>query len=176
MWSYEHSLHVILTSSSQVVRIVCTRGVQITGTLSPVQLNFVWWRAIFRHNYCRISPLIKSSAYQFTCTEEKVPVNSDVDRSVLICDSIAYRSCLMSFLLAPVIWKWPVDFFKNLCTPAIRVLLTSSVVQVANVVCTKGYQILRDCGSHIKILGPGRVIWSSFNIEGWKTLGTAVKI
>jgi len=73
---------------------VCTRGVQITDALSPVQLNFVLWRPFFRHNYFRISPLIKRSAYQFMCTEGKAPINSDVHRCVLICESTAYKNLL----------------------------------------------------------------------------------
>jgi hypothetical protein len=71
----------------------------------------------FSANYCRISPLIKSGAYQFTRTEEKAPVDSDVHRSVLLCESTAYRTCLMSFLLAPVIWKWLVYFFFEFVHP-----------------------------------------------------------
>jgi len=52
---------------------------------------------------------MNSQKYQLTCAEKKVPVKSEVHKSLQKCGSSVW--CLLHFtLLVPGTWRWLVDF------------------------------------------------------------------
>jgi len=68
----------------------------------------------FPHNYCGFSPYVKDVHY-FTYTEQTAPDNIEVRGPLQNCASSAWN--LLHFtLLAPGIWRWPLDFWK-ICGP-----------------------------------------------------------
>jgi hypothetical protein len=57
--------------------------------------------------------------YQSTCTGKKAPDNSEVHRSLQNCGSSVWH-LLHVTLWAPGIWRWLLDFWKNLWNPGLN--------------------------------------------------------
>jgi len=57
------------------------RGTQITGTIFPRQLNFVWLCLIFIVPLFQYFYLTFKNVFQFTCIKQKAPDNSKVHSS-----------------------------------------------------------------------------------------------
>jgi hypothetical protein len=79
-----------------------TRGAQILGAWAQ---NFVWWCSNIFSIIIADFPVMCKNVYQFTCTEQKAPGDSDV------CWSFRnYGSSIV--LLTARIWRWLLDFCK----------------------------------------------------------------
>jgi hypothetical protein len=89
-------------------------------TMCPVTwaitIFFMVTQHIFYINYCS-SPVTYKNVYQVTCTNNKVPRNSEVQRSLQNCGP-SVRNLLHVTILVPRIWRRS-PYYWNVCVPVL---------------------------------------------------------
>jgi hypothetical protein len=125
---YPQEIYLVLIS----VRGCQPHGHSVTGRIMPLKNSIDTIGNQTRDlPVCSVVPslLCHRAPHQFTCAEHKAPDNREVHRLLQNCVS-SVLDLLHITHLAPRIWRWILDFWKNLWTPCCMLTISDRMKSV----------------------------------------------
>jgi len=124
LWNLLQSYPVGTENTLPGLRLRLRKWTALTASLHGA-VHKPWMPNCTGNQFCKVMPNIfrligivfslYKTLYQFTCTEQKAPDNTEVERSIQNCGSSAWN-VLHVTLPAPRISRWLLDFWK-ICSP-----------------------------------------------------------